>query len=53
MRDIPMGMAYITTYTESIKFTLFINNTKGKQKVRKYPYFNIYIKIFLLKLQGT
>ena len=53
MRDIPMDMAGITTYTESIKFTLFINNSTGKKKVRKYSYFNSYIKTFLLKLQVT
>lgn len=52
MGDIPMDMVDITIYTESIKFALFINNT-GNQKVRKYPYFNIYFKTFLLKLQGT
>lgn len=32
MRDIPMDMVDITIYTESIKFTLSINNTKESKK---------------------
>lgn len=32
MGDIPMDMVDITIYTESIKFALFINNTKETKK---------------------